>query len=41
VRVLWLAEGRSVELTEKGEELLKALGLREYAFMDSARVRRL
>jgi hypothetical protein len=40
IRILWLAEGKSVELTPRAEELLKALGLREYAFMDAARVRR-
>jgi len=40
IRILWLAEGRSVELLPKAEQLLQVLGLKEYAFMDAARVRR-
>ena len=40
VRVLWLAEGKSVELLPKAEALLAALSIREYAFADNARVRR-
>ena len=41
VRVLWLAEGKSVELLPKAEALLAALSIREYAFADNARVRKL
>ena len=40
VRVLWLAEGKSVELLEKAERLLNSLGIKEYAFADNARVRK-
>ena len=40
VRVVWLAEGDSVELLPKAEALLAALSIREYAFADNARVRR-
>jgi len=41
IRILWLAEGKSVELLPKAEALLAALGIKEYAFADNARVRRL
>jgi len=41
VRVVWLAEGDSVELLPKAEALLAALSIREYAFADNARVRKL
>jgi hypothetical protein len=41
VRVVWLAEGDSVELLPKAEALLAALNIREYVFMDDTRVRKL